>query len=65
MAQVQQTLEQEKFTREQLDIFRDLLENTNDAFTGVQLPLVLIDREKTIMHLRKAKEDIDKLQEIL
>jgi hypothetical protein len=57
--------ERKDFTPEQIELFKDLLDNSNEAFSNIFIPLVLVNREKTIMHLKKAKEDVEKLLEII
>jgi len=61
----QQAMVRTDFTPEQIETFKDLLYNTNEAFFNTFIPLVLVDREKTVSHLKAAKQDIEKLQAIL
>jgi len=61
----QQVMEKKDFTPEQLELFRDLLENANEAYDRTFIPLTLISREKVIFYLKRAKDDIEKLQRIL
>jgi hypothetical protein len=62
---MQLTQQKEDFTPEQMQLFKDLLYNINEAYTRTFIPLTLINREAVITHLREAKTKIEQLQKVL
>jgi hypothetical protein len=44
---------------------KDLYFHSSEVYSRTFLPLVLVNREKVIFHLKKAKEGLDKLTRVL
>jgi hypothetical protein len=50
---------------EEKQALKELYWHSSEAYSRTFLPLVLVNREKVIFHLKKAKEGIDKLVKVL
>jgi hypothetical protein len=53
------------FTPEQMQLFKDLLEDSTEAVDNSFLPLIQFNREETIESLKRAKNEIDELLRVL
>lgn len=53
------------FNPEEINLFQDLHDNINDLTLETFIPLVLTNREKAIFHVKRIKDDIDKLLQTL
>jgi hypothetical protein len=52
-------------TPEEKMALKELYYNSSEAYSRTFIPLTLINRERVIYHLRKAKEGVDRLVKIL
>jgi hypothetical protein len=52
-------------TPEEKQALKELYYNSSEVYSRTFLPLVLVNREKVIFHLKRAKEGIDKLVKVI
>jgi hypothetical protein len=52
-------------TPEEKQALKELYYNSSEVYSRTFLPLVLVNREKVIFHLKKAKEGLDKLVKVI
>jgi hypothetical protein len=50
---------------EEKQALKELYYNSSEAYSRTFIPLTLINRERVVYHLRKAKEGLDKLVKVI